>query len=98
GRVGVHVAEAGLAGGPGGGEDRLRRLELGHQPVDGGARPHRPSSRACVSGSSARISEIEIIGSTRMNSRNRTKKNPMVPKKVRKSQTVGLNMPHDEGR
>src|SRR5947207_978738 len=50
------------------GKDPFRRQEFGRQAIDRGARHYRPSSRARAPGNRPRISEIEIIGSKRMNS------------------------------
>src|SRR6476619_1221908 len=51
-----------------------------------------------ASGTSARISKIEIIGSTRMNRKNSITNSPMVPKNVIQSHRVGQYIPQDDGR
>src|SRR5438874_8285499 len=49
------------------------------------------------SATSSRDSEIAIIGRNRMNKNNSVRNNPMLPKSVAQSQTVGKNIPHDDG-
>src|SRR5262249_20891485 len=63
-------------------EDLLRRFEFRQQAVDRRLSSHLSSSWACVPRNRARTSAVAIIGSRRMNTRNDTKKRPIVPKKV----------------
>ena len=52
---------------------------------------HEAGSKVC-------ISAIEIIGRKRMNRNIKAKKNPIVPRNMLQSHTVGAYMPHDDGK
>src|SRR5262245_16148969 len=54
-------------------------------------------SSTLASGTSVRISKIEIIGRKRTKRNSRVTNNPMVPMKVDQSQKVGRYMPHADG-
>src|SRR3954468_2271573 len=45
-----------------------------------------------------RISKIEMTGRKRMKRKSSVRNNPMVPTNIDQSQTVGVYMPHDDGR
>src|SRR5262245_21403349 len=81
-------------------DQNRRRVELGHQAVDG--RPtgwfHRAVPSGFASGTSVRISKIEIIGRKRRNRNSSARNKPMVPTYVAQSHVVGAYRPHDEGR
>ena len=89
GRVGVHAAITCFMGAPRRGHQRLRIVELGEQTVDGRSALMRLPPCTCASGSSVRISKIEIIGKKRMNKNKRHRNRPIVPAKVAQSQNVG---------
>ena len=80
GRVGVHLAIAGLPGPAGGGEDLRGGQEFHHQPVDRRSWFHRPTSGPCAPGSKARVSDIERIGRKRANNRKATRNTPSEPR------------------
>src|SRR5205807_7988773 len=71
-----------------------RRIEFRHQSVDGNLLHSALTSFA--SGSSVRISKIEIIGKMRMNRKNAAMKKPSVPMYVIQSHLVGEYMPQEE--
>src|SRR6187397_2859361 len=79
-------------------------LELGHEPVDfrTAGRLHRappdPPSPGFASGTSVRISKMEIIGRKRRKRNSSARNKPIVPTYKPQSQTVGEYRPHDEGR
>src|SRR5689334_21804491 len=56
-----------------------------------------PSSSILAWGSRVRTSKIEIMGSRRMNRKNRNRKSPMVPRYVPQSQRVPWKRPHEDG-
>src|SRR5580698_8449658 len=85
--VGVDSAIAGCVRAACGVDQRLRGGELSHGAVDG-KRLHC-SGFTSASGSSVRISKIEIMGRMRTNRNMHIRNMPMVPKKVMKSQRAG---------
>src|ERR1700726_4726278 len=87
-RIGFDLSISLFAHTAGGGRERRGILEFGHQAVN--RRPHFsiPSTTSAC-GSSVRTSKIEIIGSERMNKKNRKKNRPIVPTNVAISQIVG---------
>src|SRR5690606_42037672 len=98
GRIRVGLREARLAGTRGGIEQLLGRVELGQQAVQhrgvgrlahGCASSSEALAFTCDSGSSVRISKMEIIGSTRTNRNISVRNRPIVPASVAKSQNVG---------
>src|SRR5215216_6423206 len=101
GRVGVHAPVALFVSAVGGRHHVARIVELGHHAVRRQARrlSHAAlSSLISASGTSVRISKIEITGRNLRKRSIRKKKNPIVPKNIVKSKMVGEYMPHDEGR
>src|SRR6266545_4149897 len=110
-RVGVQSAVSRLARLSRGGDELLRPLELRQEAVDAGeivarAQPSSPatecSGMGCIasgpaSGTSVRISKIEIIGRNRMKRKRSARNSPIVPAKVAQSQIVGKYIPHEEG-
>src|ERR1035437_3873245 len=97
GRIGVEFPVALFARRPGGVDQRGGVVEFGHHAVDGLSHP-RESSLILACGKSVRTSKIEIIGRRRMNSINRTRNSPMVPRYVAQSQRVDSKTRHEEGR
>src|SRR5712691_11659299 len=84
GRVGVHLAVAGLVRLPGRLHDLRRAFELRHEAPDGRgggrlARHDACSSRTSAPGTMVRISKIEMTGMKRMKSRKSVKNRPSVP-------------------
>src|SRR5262245_5995018 len=63
--------------------------ELGQEAVDRRLAVHATSSLTSASGTSVRISKIEIIGNRRTNRNNNDTKSPIVPMNVDQSQNVG---------
>src|SRR6185295_4983843 len=84
-RIGFELAIAPGARSAGGFQQMLRRRELGNQTEERCA--HTPPC-SCVC-SSLRISEMEIAGRTRRNSRNSNANAPSEPASVATSQKVG---------
>src|SRR5579864_1471635 len=72
-------------------------FELGHQTVDRSFHFSTPSTTSAC-GSSVRTSKIEIMGSERMNRKNRKKNRPMVPTYVATSQIVGQYNAQEDGK
>src|SRR5579864_3623668 len=87
-RICVHLPVALFPRVPGRSRHRRRTIKLGHQAVNRKSHFSTPSMTS-ASGSSVRTSKIEIIGSERMNRKNRKKNRPIVPTKVATSQMVG---------
>src|ERR1019366_3602255 len=81
GRIGVEFPVALFARRPGGADQRGGVVEFGHHAVDRLIHP-RESSLILACGKRVRTSKIEIIGRRRMNSINRTRNSPMVPRYV----------------
>src|SRR6202012_4090502 len=84
-----------LISGPGGGKDFVIVRKFCQQAVYifGGVQ-NLPSF---FSATSRRDSDMAIMGRKRTNNTRSVRNNPMLPKKVAQSQTVGLYMPHAEG-
>src|SRR5215475_82999 len=89
GRVAVEGAVAGRVGLVRRSDQLVRIAELGQQAVDGRMLVHPTSSFTSASGSSVRISKMEIIGRTRTNRNSSVTNRPIVPMNVDQSQNVG---------
>src|ERR1017187_3035845 len=101
-RIGVELPVTLFARRLGGVDQGGGVVEFGHYAIDrlDVARLGHPceSSLILACGKSVRTSKIEIIGSRRMNSMNRNRNSPIVPRYVAQSQRVASKTRHEEGR
>src|SRR5215467_7790427 len=87
-RVGVELAVALFPGGARCTHECAGTVEFGDQAVNRLGQLRTSSSSTFASGSSVRTSKMEIMGSRRMNAKNRNRNRPMVPMYVAQSQRV----------
>src|SRR5579871_1301353 len=95
-RVGIEFAVSLLPRGARSAYQGAGIIEFGHDAVDAFGHPFT-SSPTLACGSSVRTSKIEIMGSSRINRKNRNRNNPIVPQYVAQSQRVAWNSDQDEG-